>query len=159
MSLEQVGWYVAKTGKPRDTIMTAIAKARLVAAYNPQGDSLYETVDALPAIYSLGKTVEMENARIENLLADTRLKALKEQETLGQLAPITALEWALSTVCSQISAILETIPAKLKRRLPQLTSADVDIVRKEIAKARNAAANIRIDLDKPETPPPVIASP
>ena len=159
MSLEQVGWYVAKTGKPRDTIMAAIAKAHLVAAYNPKGDSLYETVDALPAIYSIGKTVEMENARIENLLADTRLKALKEQETLGQLAPITALEWALSTVCSQISATLETIPAKLKRRLPQLTAADVDIVRKEIAKARNAAANIRIDLDKPETPPPVIASP
>jgi Phage DNA packaging protein Nu1. len=56
------------------------------------------------------------------------------------------LEWALSSICSQIGAALETLPAKLKRRLPQLNAADIELIRKEIAKARNAAAAVRLDL-------------
>lgn len=90
-------------------------------------------------------TLDLDRERALNLQADTALKRLKEQQLLGELAPIDALEWALSSVCAQISATLETLPAKLKRRLPQLNTADLEIIRKEIAKTRNAAAAARID--------------
>jgi phage terminase Nu1 subunit (DNA packaging protein) len=90
--------------------------------------------------------LDLDRERALNLQADTAIKRLKEQQLLGELAPITALEWALSSVCNQIGATLETLPAKLKRRLPQLTAADLEIIRKEIAKARNAAAAVHLDL-------------
>ncbi len=90
-------------------------------------------------------SLDLERERALNLQADTALKKLKEQQLLGELAPINVLEWALSSVCSQIGATLETLPAKLKRRLPQLNAADLEIIRKEIAKARNAAASVRLD--------------
>lgn len=91
-------------------------------------------------------SLDLERERALNLQADTALKRLKEQQILGELAPISALEWALSSICSQIGAALETLPAKLKRRLPQLNAADIELIRKEIAKARNAAAAVRLDL-------------
>jgi phage terminase Nu1 subunit (DNA packaging protein) len=90
--------------------------------------------------------LDLDRERALNLQADTALKRLKEQQLLGELAPINVLEWALTSVCAQIGAALETLPAKLKRRLPQLDAADLEIVRKEIAKARNSAAAIRLDL-------------
>lgn len=90
--------------------------------------------------------LDLDRERALNLQADTALKRLKEQELLGNLAPIAVLEWALSSACAQIGATLETLPAKLKRRLPQLNAADLEIIRKEIAKARNTAAAIRLDL-------------
>jgi phage terminase Nu1 subunit (DNA packaging protein) len=90
-------------------------------------------------------TLDLDRERALNLQADTALKRIKEQQLLGELAPINILEWALSSVCAQIGASLETLPAKMKRRLPQLNAADLEIIRKEIAKARNAAAAARID--------------
>lgn len=91
-------------------------------------------------------TLDLDRERALNLQADTALKRIKEQQLLGELAPINVLEWALSSACAQIGATLETLPAKLKRRLPQLNAADLEIIRKEIAKARNTAAAIRLDL-------------
>jgi hypothetical protein len=150
MSLESLHWFSEKTGKARETIVKYLNKKGIVAVNGPQQAKLYETIDVFPIIYSSGKSGsdqnELERARTENLDADTRLKAIKEQELLGQLAPISALEWALSSICSQIGATLETLPAKLKRRLPQLNAADLEIIRKEIAKTRNAAAAVRLDL-------------
>ena len=90
--------------------------------------------------------LDLDRERALNLQADTALKRIKEQQLLGELAPINVLEWALASVCNQIGATLETLPAKLKRRLPQLNAADLEIIRKEIAKARNAAATVRLDL-------------
>jgi phage terminase Nu1 subunit (DNA packaging protein) len=90
--------------------------------------------------------LDLDRERALNLQADTALKRIKEQQMLGELAPINVLEWALSSMSSQIGATLETLPAKLKRRLPQLSAADIEIIRKEVAKARNAAAAIRLDL-------------
>jgi phage terminase Nu1 subunit (DNA packaging protein) len=59
---------------------------------------------------------------------------------------VETLTWALSDLGSQISAILETIPAKLKRSVPTLTYTDLEIVRKEIIKTQNAAARVQLSL-------------
>jgi phage terminase Nu1 subunit (DNA packaging protein) len=154
MSLESLHWYAEKTGKARETIVKYFNKAGLAATDGPKQAKLYETATAFPIIYSSGKSIvdqnELDRARTENLEADTALKRIKEQQLLGELAPINVLEWALASVCAQIGAILETLPAKLKRRLPQLNAADLEIIRKEIAKTRNVAAAVRLDLADPD---------
>jgi phage terminase Nu1 subunit (DNA packaging protein) len=134
-------------GMTRETVNKRLSAAGLVGTTGAHNSSLFESAQALAAIYEvkINDQTAVMVARAENLIADTKLKALKEQQILGELAPIAALEWALTSVCAQISAVLETLPAKLKRRLPQLTSADLHLVQTEIAKARNAAASATLN--------------
>ena len=149
MTLESTSWFSEKTGFTRETVAKRLKNAGLAATPGPKKSILYESKEAFPILYGQaegGEQGELMKARTENLEADTALKRLKEQQLLGELAPINVLEWALASVCNQIGATLETLPAKLKRRLPQLNAADLEIIRKEIAKARNAAAAIRLDL-------------
>lgn len=149
MTLESVSWISEKTGFTRETIVKRLKNANVESIPGPKMATMYETKTAFPVLYGQaegGEQGALMKARTENLDADTRLKAIKEQELLGQLAPISVLEWALSSICSQIGATLETLPAKLKRRLPQLNAADLEIIRKEIAKTRNSAAAVRLDL-------------
>lgn len=89
--------------------------------------------------------IDLERERAMNLRADTRLKELKEQQMRSELASVSLMTETLALLGGQISAILESIPAKLKRRLPQLTAADIDIVTKEIVKCQNACADLRIE--------------
>ena len=135
------------SGMTRETVTKRLNAANLGYTPGAATAKLYESPAALRAIFEapLSDQTVLMNARAENLSADTRLKNLREQEMLGQLAPISALEWALTSVCGQIAGILESLPAKLKRRMPQLTAADVHLIQTEIAKARNAAASATIN--------------
>lgn len=149
MSLESTSWFSEKTGFTRETVAKRLKNAGIVGQPGPKASLLYESKEAFPILYGQaegGEQGELMKARTENLEADTALKRLKEQQLLGELAPISVLEWTLSSVCNQIGAVLETLPAKLKRRLPQLNAADLEIIRKEVAKTRNAAAAVRLDL-------------
>ncbi len=56
------------------------------------------------------------------------------------------LEAALTNVCIQIKSVLESIPLKVKQRVPSLNSMEIEIIAKEIIKAQNAASDIRLDL-------------
>ena len=136
------------TGFTRETCSKRLSAAGLVGAPGgPHNATLFDSKAALTAIFEtpISDQTALMNARAENLIADTKLKALKEQQILGELAPIAALEWCLTSVCAQISAVLETLPAKLKRRLPQLTSADLHLIQTEIARARNAASSATLN--------------
>lgn len=90
--------------------------------------------------------LNLDQERAKNLAADTILKQLKEAQLRNESAPLELLQWALSNLGSQISAILETIPAKLKRQVPSLTYTDLELIRKEIIKTQNAAARVQIEL-------------
>lgn len=63
----------------------------------------------------------------------------------GELAPVAVLEEVLVRAGGKIAAQLDTIPASLKRRIPSLTDSDIGFVRREIAKARNAVANLNLE--------------
>ena len=65
----------------------------------------------------------------------------------GELAPIDTLRDALVPVVAQIAAHLDAVPAKLKREAPHLTATDLEIVAREITKARNLAAQVRYEPD------------
>lgn len=65
--------------------------------------------------------------------------------TRGKLAPVSVLEDVLVRAGTKAAATIDAIPAVLKRRLPRLTDADLTILRREIGKARNAAAALSLE--------------
>lgn len=89
---------------------------------------------------------EKERARLTKEQADNT--ALRNAQLRRSLAPIAALEWALGRAGAQISAILDAIPLKVKRRVPKLTASEVEIIKREITKAQNMAARVVVDLDE-----------
>jgi phage terminase Nu1 subunit (DNA packaging protein) len=89
--------------------------------------------------------IDLDRERALNLRADTRLKEIKEQQFRNELAPIALLTHALTSLAAQVSATLDTILPALKRVRPDLTATDFDAIRRELVKAQNACADIRID--------------
>jgi phage terminase Nu1 subunit (DNA packaging protein) len=62
-----------------------------------------------------------------------------------ELAPLSLLEETLAKAGAKVAGVLDAIPGMLRRRNPDLTAADLDVIAKEIAAARNVAAAISID--------------
>lgn len=83
-----------------------------------------------------------ERARLAKEQADK--VAMQNAVTRGELAPAYLLEQVLAKAGARAGRILETIPGTLRRRLPGLTAADLAIVAKVVAKARNVAAAMRL---------------
>lgn len=107
--------------------------------YNP--DDLPETPDGV-------EVVDLDLERAINLRADTVLKELKAAQLRRELAPITALRQILGDAGAQISALLETIPGKVRRRVPTLSVSELEIIKREVIKAQNIAARITVKLDE-----------
>jgi len=97
---------------------------------------------------STSQDINIDRERALNLRADTRLKELKEAQIRKELAPIQLLELVLGKTCAQISATLEAIPLKVKRRVPKLSNAEVEIIRREIIKCQNVASESTLNIDE-----------
>lgn len=70
---------------------------------------------------------------------------MENAERRGELAPVSVLEEVLVRAGTKVAATFDAIPGILKRRLPNLTDADLTIVRRELAKARNAVAALSLE--------------
>ena len=82
------------------------------------------------------------------LVREQRIKLeLANSATRRETAPVALLDWTLSSAGSQIAAILQAIVPKLKMVAPQLKAADLGLIEREIVKAQNVAAALRVDLD------------
>jgi phage terminase Nu1 subunit (DNA packaging protein) len=92
--------------------------------------------------------IDINRERALNLRVDTRLKELKEEQLRGELAPVALIGWTLNKVSAQVSSVLDSIPLKVKRRIPTLTSTQVDLIKREIVTAQNAAAKVTVDVDE-----------
>lgn len=68
--------------------------------------------------------------------------------TRREQAPVQLLEWALSEMAQQVSAILGAIPSKIKKRVPSLTSTEMTNINREIIKGQNAASKAELPWDK-----------
>lgn len=66
--------------------------------------------------------------------------------TRRELAPVSVIAEVLARVGRQIASILEALPPAIKRRALSLTPDDLLEIEKEIVKARNLAASIKLDL-------------
>ncbi|MBO1928314.1 terminase small subunit [Thiomicrorhabdus sp. 6S2-11] len=79
-----------------------------------------------------------ENLRLTKARADAQeLKNLVEKQ---QLLPVEIMQESLAKVAAQISSILDTLPSKIKRAQPSLTNSEMDLIKGEIIRAQNLAA-------------------
>jgi len=64
------------------------------------------------------------------------------------VAPVSVLTDALKKVADQVVPILDSIPLEMKRLNPKLSGHDIQTVKKAIARARNAVADVTISLEE-----------
>lgn len=92
-----------------------------------------------------------ERARLAKEQADR--VAMQNAVTRGELAPVSLIEEVLCKAAARVAGILDAIPGMIRRRVPQLSADEIDLVRGEIAKARNIAAKMSLaDLNDTELP-------
>lgn len=84
-----------------------------------------------------------ERARLAKEQADK--VAFQNAITRNQLAPVELLEEVLAKAAGRINGIFDAIPGMIKRRVPNLTSEDVDMIAAEIAKGRNIVASMSLN--------------
>jgi phage terminase Nu1 subunit (DNA packaging protein) len=95
---------------------------------------------------------ELTRSEREEKLRLTKAQAegqeLKNAQLRKELAPVDVIEWVLGKAAGQISAVLESIPSLLKKRNAKLTASNIELIRREIVKAQNAASQMTVDLDE-----------
>ena len=76
-----------------------------------------------------------------------REKKRENDEAEKLLAPVELLESALEKTVGVMMPPLEMLPLELKRRWPEITGEQSQIVKEVVAECRNAMAVAEIDLD------------
>lgn len=90
-----------------------------------------------------------ERARLAKEQADKI--AMQNAERRGELAPVAAMEMVLANVGTKVGRILDTIPAMVRRRVPDVDSKTIEAIEADIAKCRNQAAAMTLaSLDEPD---------
>jgi len=82
--------------------------------------------------------------------ADADAQEMKNLITKREQAPVVLLEFAISNFSEQAKSLFESIPLKVKKKLPHLRASEIEMVKREIVKIQNAATKIRIDWTKLE---------
>lgn len=67
---------------------------------------------------------------------------LKNEEKEGRLIATEFATFALSRIAAQIATILDTLPLSMRRAHPDLEPRHIDALTREIAQARNKAAEV-----------------
>jgi len=93
-----------------------------------------------------GIDYHVERARLTKAQAEGQ--EIKNAVLRRELAPVDALEWVLSKTAGQISAQLDAIPMRVKRRDPKLKVKQIELITREIVNCQNACANLSLDLDE-----------
>lgn len=99
--------------------------------------------------------LSVEKARLLKEQADKF--ALQNAQTRRELAPVVLMEETLARTAARVSSILATIKGEMRRRFPQIPSADLGAVDAVVAKAMNACAaltleSLEADADSAEPP-------
>jgi phage terminase Nu1 subunit (DNA packaging protein) len=93
-----------------------------------------------------GKVVDFNTEKTRLTKAQADSKELENQDRLGKLAEIDVLKETLSTTLNSVAAILDSIPAEMRRQCPHLSQADIDEIATVIAKVRNSIDGAELPL-------------
>lgn len=89
--------------------------------------------------------IGVERARLVKAQADSQEQ--KNKAARSEVVRIEALGATLDRASQQAVAILDAIPQKMVRSNPDLTSEDLDCIKKEVVRARNKIANMDVSLE------------
>lgn len=84
--------------------------------------------------------IKVEQLRLTSAQADAREK--ENQITDKQLVPVAFATFALSKLAAHIGSVLDTVGKTLRRKHPEMDSRHLESLEREIALARNVAAEL-----------------
>lgn len=94
-----------------------------------------------------GLDLVSERARLAKEQADK--VAYQNAITRNQLAPVDLLEEVLAKAAAKINGVFDAIPGMIKRRVPTLSSEEIDLIALEISRGRNIVASMSLhDIDE-----------
>ena len=85
-----------------------------------------------------------EKTRLTKAQADA--KELENEERRGKLAEIDILKETLGSTLNSVAAILDSIPAEMRRQCPHLSQADIDEIATVVATIRNSINGAELPL-------------
>ncbi|MDF0533653.1 terminase small subunit [Shewanella sp. A32] len=89
--------------------------------------------------------LDFERWRLTKAQADGQ--ELKNEKDRKEVVEVAFSTFVLQRVSAQISAILEQIPLRIKRKYPDMPPARIDAIKAEIIKASNLAAEVGSDME------------
>ena len=95
-----------------------------------------------------GQVINLVLHRTQKLIQEERKLRIQNDVADGHLFPLDVLAAVIAAAFSEVASKLNGIPAELRRRAPQLSAADVDLVLTIVTAARNRVAVDNIDIDK-----------
>ena len=111
---------------------------------------LYESKRALDILYggrSNGEDLDFQKERARLTKAQADKAELELSIKHEEYVPYTVLTTALSYVSAEVVSILERLPKRIKQVSKTISASDLRLIEKEIAKARNAMASVRLPDD------------
>lgn len=103
---------------------------------------LWRLKDAGPAIMGVDGKLDAHQEIAKLNRARREQTEMRTEAERGTLIPAAAVTERVARVAGEVVAILDGIPNKLRRANPELTAGDLDVVRAEIAEARNRMADV-----------------
>ncbi len=98
-----------------------------------------------------GTKLDKEQEEALKIREDRIARQLKNAKTLREQAPIEVMERALAEANSGVSAILTSLPLNIKRRHPTLPAAVIREIERELVKAQNMMADVKLAWSEDDT--------
>jgi phage terminase Nu1 subunit (DNA packaging protein) len=124
----------------RRTVAKIIDESDVESAGNKGNYKTYRMAAVVNAMLGSDE-LDLQQERAKLAVEQTRRLQLKNDQEEGRLAPVSILGDALNNATGQIASVLDALPLTLKKRCPMLTGREIEIIQKEIARCRNAAAD------------------
>lgn len=128
---------IARIGREAFFTVQSVVENRLAAAERKhQPDS--EGAEGIDPFAEMKLTQE----RLRLTAAQADHQEQKNEVARRRLVPVDFATYALARVASQIGSLLDTVPLKLRRKHPELDVRHIESLQREIATARNTAADL-----------------
>lgn len=101
----------------------------------PEASDPPDDIDPLAEMKLLQERLRLTAAQAEG-------QELKNDITRRQSVPTEFATFVMSKLAAEVASILDTLPLTLKRRHPDLEVRHIESVQRELAKARNRAAEL-----------------
>jgi len=133
--------------RDKRTIATIIDEGGVQPCRKTKTKKWYRLAEVVGAMVG-SEELDLQQEKAKLAVEQTRRIKLQNDIEEGNYASVDELSEALEGACKIISSHLEALPLTLKKRNPNLTGKDIEIIRKEIAKCRNAAGDAVVESAK-----------
>jgi phage terminase Nu1 subunit (DNA packaging protein) len=141
-------WTVSKCGEnfgiSRREINRRLREQEVKPVKTIDRRKMYRVIDVFNAISFDGEKLSLSQEKAKQAYETSRKLKRENDKEEGMLAPIEDLRAAVAEIIAQVAPILEGLLPQLKNKNPQLTARDCEFIDGEIARAKNAIAEMKV---------------